>query len=122
MFASPILQRTNFQSLCPEAIEAIEVYDAATSNIKTLRGQRAIFNTMFQTNPSGGKILSPLDAQSLLERIFTPGSIQSQRLFDTYARYLLATPGGNEKVTYPLSGYELTRPRTNSFLKTDTGR
>lgn len=63
------------------------------------------------------QILTPWDAQLLLQRIFTPGFIPHQSLYDVYVRYLIAREDGNEKVTYPVSANELRRT-INDVLET----
>lgn len=78
------------------------------------RGFVAVFYIMVKRKRKDEN-LSPLTARLLLERIFTPGYVPPQYLYDRYAKYSISKPG-IEIAIYPLSESELAKinkpPRT----------
>jgi hypothetical protein len=57
---------------------------------------------------SQDKIPTPSQAQILFHRIFIPGFVPSQYVYDRYAQYSINTPG-DEMATYPLSKSEIEK-------------
>jgi hypothetical protein len=57
---------------------------------------------------SQDKIPTPSQAQILFHRIFIPGFVPSQYLYNRYAQYSINTTG-DEKATYPLSKSEIEK-------------
>jgi hypothetical protein len=71
------------------------------------------------------RVLTPREAQLLLERIFTRGYVPPQHLYDRYAQYSISKPG-DEKARYPLTKSEfakINKPRigqsTHNALRHD---